>query len=72
MQTSPPLDNTHNSGESEVKSSHPVDNTHNSTKPDVEMQDKKVCFFMYIYSAHMHCHALILYTNDIFRVIYFV
>ena len=41
MQTSPPLDNTHNSG---IKTSHPVDNTHNSTKPDVEMQDKKVCF----------------------------
>ena len=44
METSPPLDNTHNSGKSEVKTSHPVDNTHNSTKPDVEMQDKKVCF----------------------------
>ena len=44
METSPPVDNTHNSGNSEVKHSHPVDNTHNSTKPDVEMQDKKVCF----------------------------
>ena len=44
METSPPVDNTHNSGKSEVKTSHPVDNTHNSTKPDVEMQDKKVCF----------------------------
>ena len=44
METSPPVDNTHNSGNSEVKTFHPVDNTHNSTKPDVEMQDKKVCF----------------------------
>ena len=44
METSPPVDNTHNSGNSEVKTSHPVDNTHNSMKPDVEMQDKKVCF----------------------------
>ena len=44
METSPPVDNTHNSGKSEVKTSHPVGYTHNSTKPDVEMQDKKVCF----------------------------
>ena len=44
MQTSPPVDNTHNFCKSEVKTSHPVDNTHNSTKPDVEIQDKKVCF----------------------------
>ena len=44
IQTSPPVDNTHNSGKSEVKTSHPVDNTHNPTKPDVAMQDKKVCF----------------------------
>ena len=41
MQTSTPVDNTHNSG---IKTSYPVDNTHNSMKPDVEMQDKKVCF----------------------------
>ena len=44
METLPPVDNTHNSGNSEVKTSHPVDNTHNTTKPDVEMKDKKVCF----------------------------
>ena len=30
METSPPVDNTHNSGNSEIKTSHPVDNTHNS------------------------------------------
>ena len=44
METLLPVDNTHNSGNLEVKTSHPVDNTHNSTKPDVQMQDKKVCF----------------------------
>ena len=32
METSPPVDNTHNSGKSEVKTFHPVDNTHNFYK----------------------------------------
>ena len=48
MQTSPPVDNTHNSGKSEIKTSHPVDNTYNSTKPDVEMQDRRFVFHVLI------------------------
>ena len=67
METSPPVDNTHNFWQVRSKKLLiQLDNTHNSTKPDVEMQDKKVCFSFTYRVLIYTLMGLILYTSDIF------